>query len=527
MLYKKIQNTFKKYHNKCAISFIDKQISYGELYNYSLLVSDFLSRNNYANSTCGLYFSQGVDGIIGLLGAFWCGVTYVPIDIEQTDANIQYMIDNSNIKVILTNNEGLHMIKMKKVNLDNIPIYCINDILKNNEIRNYTCHNHNRIVYHLYTSGSTGIPKAVEQTQDNIFYFASNYVLDLSITDVDRMTLFSSFSHDASVIDIFSCFLVGATLYPRDLRNVKNVLTLSNWLNDNQISIWHSVPTFYRKYFDLYGKRTEFLFLKKIILGGESVNKNDFTIFSQIKGNHNLRLYNLYGQTESSYTAGAYIPDALHCNQFGIPIRGITIAIRKNNSEVHVIGERLNVKEKDKLNRLIPLLDEGEICIISKHLVNGYRNEPSLTNDRFIRLSDDILIYKSGDYVKFENQKIWYMGRKDSQCKINGHRVEIKAIEDFLLEQPTIDGCIIFGEEITNQVKLVCVLKTNHSYSVIDINRIVSEKFPGYIVFHVVLCFDSFPLTVSGKVDRHAVMAIAKRHYNKNMDIRSGVLAIS
>jgi non-ribosomal peptide synthetase component F len=171
-----------------------------------------------------LLFEHGPDMIIGVIGALKAGKTYVPLDIAYPLKRLLYMLDNSESYLILTNQANILTAKQltarARVKIDILNIDTIVD--PEASIAEFAAPlkvNPDTPAYILYTSGSTGRPKGVMQTQRNILYYTRNWIQRFSITHSDRMTLFSAFSHDGSVQDMFAALLAGATLQPYNIKN--------------------------------------------------------------------------------------------------------------------------------------------------------------------------------------------------------------------------------------------------------------------------------------------------------------------
>jgi non-ribosomal peptide synthetase component F len=137
------------------------------------------------------------------------------------------------------------------------------------------------LAYILYTSGSTGQPKGIQQNHRNVLHFIRAYTNTLRISGEDRLTIFSSYSHDAAIVDIFAALLNGATLYPLSIKK-KGIASLAEWIIKEEITIYHSIPTVYRHFVDTLTGEEQFSRLRFIVLGGEAVFKKDAEALSKI-----------------------------------------------------------------------------------------------------------------------------------------------------------------------------------------------------------------------------------------------------
>ena len=131
-----------------------------------------------------------------------------------------------------------------------------------------------RLAYILYTSGSTGRPKGIMQNHRNVLHFIRVYTNALHISSEDRLTLISSYSFDAAVMDIYGALLNGATLYPVNIRE-EGLIELPSWLIEQKVSIYHSTPTVYRAFIDTLSESDIFPKMRLIVLGGEAIYKRD------------------------------------------------------------------------------------------------------------------------------------------------------------------------------------------------------------------------------------------------------------
>ena len=501
MLIKRFEQQVKGNPDKLAIKTNKKSYTYEALNKFSNLIANALLKKvqingiNMKKQTIGLLLGHTADMISGMLGVLKSGNIYVPLDSNYPLKRLAYMLSDSEAKYIITNNENLDLAVELKDEMYDDDIEIINiDVLDNNvEAEDLGLQtDSNDLAYILYTSGSTGRPKGVMQTHENIIYFIENYKRELSITSEDNMTLFSSFSHDGAVMDIYGALLNGATLFLLDVKKEVNFLTLSDWIYNNNITIWHSVPTLFRYFLSKIEDSNLLNSLRFIVLGGEAVLRKDIEMFQKIFDG--TKLYNLYGQTESSFNCGQRIStqDDIDEILIGAPISETSILVV--NGEGYQVGP----------------LEVGEIFIASRYVSPGYWKDDELTNRVFIESQEFERIYKTGDLGRLLlDGSIEFIGRKDFQIKIRGNRVELGEIESKLLGYEDItDAVVIPKDNEKGERILYAYIVTKEEVVVSELRAYLGNDLPDYMTPSQFIKLDKMPLTQSGKIDRKSLINI-------------------
>ncbi len=482
--------------NSIAASTEKKQITYKEMDEASQTIAAQILKYQLEKGHIALIFDQGIDMITAVLSVLKAGKTYIPLSNHYPDLHMSYIAKDAQFEMIITNNINIE----KAHNVLNtfgkqLPIINIDDlnlIDAKAEKFNLSESEINDIAYILYTSGSTGTPKGVVQNHRNILHFAKQYAKRIAIGRDTRMTLFSSFCHDAAVIDIFSCLLHGATLYPKDIRKENDFQHLVQWLQREKINVWHSVPTLYRHFTSALNGSEKFDDLKYIVLGGENVTQADIERYKSFFGKSVL--VNLYGQSESSYNSSQFITSSDE-------------DIRINIGEV---VEETQVFVVDENNEEVMPLGVGEIVINSPYIALGYWNRQEESAKVFDNDSELGALYWTGDLGRLEsNGAITWLGRKDSQVKIRGFRVELQDIENCILQINSIKAAALVTKEKHNgEMELICYYTSTHPITKKEIRQYIGERLPDYMVPNTIIEIDSIPLTPSGKVDRRALQAL-------------------
>jgi amino acid adenylation domain-containing protein/FkbH-like protein len=440
-----------------------------------------------------LLFEHGINMIEGTLAALKSSKIYVPFDPTYPEQRLLYMLENSGASLIVTNERNMllaeNLVKqckhsVKILNIDKINTKkSIQDILLEDNLED----DEDRIAYILYTSGSTGRPKGVVQTHRNVIHFIKSYKEDIKITEEDRLTLFSAFSHDAAVMDIYGGLLSGATLYPLNIREQINIGEVSKWLIDNEITIWHSVPTLYRYFTNYLKGDEEFSKLRLIVLGGESIRGYDVETFK--KAFPTSALVNLYGQSESSYNSAQFF------NKDSI-FEGITLGLPTEETELLIMNDK---------GKKLGILRAGEIIVKSKYLAKGYWGEKEKTEAVFHKDRESCDIYHTGDLGRrLEDGTIEYMGRKDFQVKIRGFRIEPEEVEGKLLTYDDIKEAVVMARDTEGEDGYLCAyIVAEGEISRTKLREYLARELPEYMIPSYFMQLEEMPLTPNGKINRN------------------------
>ncbi|HAR86121.1 MAG TPA: non-ribosomal peptide synthetase, partial [Clostridium sp.] len=506
MIVNRFEEQVKMYPERIAIKTVDRELSYQLLNNYANgIANEVINRysehlENKKSNTVALLFEHGTDMIVGTIGALKANKIYVPFDPSYPIKRLIYMLENSEVTLIITNNRNMELaLRLMKETKALIRIFNIDKKDYSTSIENIDRKIYdNDIAYILYTSGSTGKPKGVIQTHKNVLHFIKSYTNTLNITKEDKITLFSAFSHDAAIMDIYGALLNGATLYPLNIKDEISVDELSSWLENEEITIYHSVPTVYRYFVNtlMEKEKGEFEKLRFIVLGGEGVIEHDISMFKKLFTNTSTRLVNLYGQTESSYNSSQIFSP--NCE-----VESITLGHVVKDTEILVVDE--NREEVSNLR-------VGEIVVLSDYVALGYWKDKEKTKEVFQHSEEVGKLYWTGDLGRLlEDGSIKFVGRKGSQVKIRGYRVELGEVETQLLNHEDIKEAVVLGRKNTNgDDYLSAYIVSNKPLTVVELREHLSIQLPDYMIPSIFMQLEKIPLTPNKKVDREALIETDK-----------------
>ncbi|GGS13275.1 beta-ketoacyl synthase N-terminal-like domain-containing protein [Actinokineospora fastidiosa] len=401
----------------------------------------------------GVALPHGPRAIAAVLGVLAAGGAYVPIDPAFPAARRAVMAETAGVATVVTEAaSGLPGIMIEHV--ADAPL---------------TVAEPGETAYVLFTSGSTGEPKAVAQTHANLRHVVDNQLATLGIGPADRVALLASLSFDAAIPDLFPALLAGAAVVPVDVR-AEGVAETARLLAEHGVTVYHSTPTLYRYLVDTGALLPS---VRVVLLGGEQATWADLR-----RGRDRFApdcvFVNGYGATEVTFAAqfrvaAADLPDADGPVPIGSALPGYTLRIA----------------------------DDGEIVVAGKHLVGRYLSGPG---DRFGVDPDGTPTYRTGDLGRRDpDGALVCLGRLDRQVKVRGHRVEPAEVEAALTAASGARARVIVRDG-----RLLGYVESADADPV-ALRAAVADALPGYCVPQAVVAVAAFPLTVTGKVDERAL----------------------
>ncbi|MFD2467729.1 AMP-binding protein [Amycolatopsis silviterrae] len=431
--------------DRVAVATPDGEATCRELLEASRRVSAHL-RGDAPPGPVGLYFRAADAAISAMVGALDAGRRYVILEPRDPAPRLRQIVADAGIGVVLGDRDFPGTGDRPHV-VDQRPGYL------------------------LYTSGTSGAPKGVLQTADNIQYFADQYRRRLSITDQDRLSLVSSLGFDAAVLDVYTALSTGAQLRVLALRDNSAQSDLWQWVADEAITVLHATPSLYRTIMTTRGPHPSRL--RAVVLGGEPTLPADVTRHFELLPH--VALYNLYGQAESTLNSLQRLEPG-HAVTLGQPVDGTRLTL-------HGVSEVYEV---------------GEIVVESAHVAQGYHGLPGLTAEKFAGTR-----YRTGDLGRFlPNGEIELVGRADRQVKVNGYRVEPAEAETVLLGHPSVTRARVrkHNDSLAAYVEIPDE-RQRAAVKPADLRALLAKTLPHYLVPATVRVLDAFPLTPNNKLD--------------------------
>lgn len=490
LLHELIEEEVAHSADKIAVKYNSKELTYFELNSKANKLAHYLRKRGVReNVFVGICMDRSIEMIVSLLGILKAGGTYVPLDPMYPKERLNYIMEDSEIKILLTQS---HLFPL--FTETSIFKLCIDkewDIMKNEPSINL-----NRInsstdpAYMIYTSGSTGRPKGVINSHKGIvnrlLWMQDTYKLDNN----DRILQKTPYSFDVSVWEFFWPLISGAKLIIAKPNGHQDVEYLINVIKEEKISVIHFVPSMLQLF--LSNPRVEQCKnLRKVICSGEALTydlQNKF--FKKLKA----ELYNLYGPTEAAIDVTSW-----KCN-VEYDLKTVPIGHPIANTQIYILNEKMQPQ---------PIGVPGELYIGGHNLATGYHNRPNLTKEKFISnpFKPKELLFKTGDLARYrENGEIEYLGRLDFQVKIRGFRIELAEVEFILNQQPNVRESILLLQSDKNEEPMLIayvVPEKEENFNYKKVKNNLMKYLPEYMLPDIFVELKKFPLLSNGKVNRH------------------------
>ncbi|MEO1480761.1 MAG: amino acid adenylation domain-containing protein [Myxococcota bacterium] len=422
---------------------------------------------------------RDTDLLVGILGVWKAGASYVPLDPEFPDARLAFMIADARVEHLVTTAEiaaDLPAVTHTVILDDALP-----------EAASSPPGVVGSRAYVIYTSGSTGKPKGVEITMTAVSNFLQSMRIRPGLKESDVLVAVTTLSFDIAVFELLLPLVTGAQVVIADHDQARDPLALRELLNRSEATVMQGTPTTWQMLADSgWTPSADF----KIVSGGEPFPKELARAFCA----RSQHVYNGYGPTESTtYSVMAKLAGGDQPITIGTPIHRTALRIVDANLEPVPSGVR------------------GELLIGGTGLAGGYLNRPELTDERFIHV-DGERFYRTGDLVRRRvSGELEFVRRIDSQVKVRGFRIELGEIEATLKNHPGVDASVakVYSPS-TGDTRLAAYFvpasgSTDLDALVENLRGHLVSNLPGYMVPQHLVAIDAVPLTPNRKVDRKAL----------------------
>ena len=446
-----------------AVVFNEERYTYGELDRISNAIAHkLIAADVKPDDFVCIMLPRCKEFVAAVVGIMKAGAAYVPVDKDYPEDRKQYMIENSEAKVVITED-------------------FFNDLLKDVPAVNLSKSEGH--AYMIFTSGSTGKPKGVVVSHNALRAFLAWRISEIGITPESRHAQHASFSFDASLDDLLCPIAAGGSVYILSEELRKDLDGMYDFFKENKITgltlstaigmalLW--------KFSDLP--------IRFLMMGGEKMLHFPKT---------DVKIINGYGPTEFCVCSSFHIVD--QDTDTDIPIGR---AVPNTYSLIC-----------DSHGHLLPQGMVGELCLAGPQMADGYWHRPDLTAEKFnlVNVGDrKVKVYHTGDLARYNaNGELEYFGRIDNQVKLRGFRIELGEIENQIKSYPDILHVCALVKNINGSQHLCAYYTANEKIDVESLKKHISAKLTDYMVPTVFTQIDEMPLTPNGKIDQKALASI-------------------
>ncbi len=483
-LWLHIEKHIKNRAKEIAIHTSEKKITYEELGGLvNKVASNLYQKGIDKDKKVVIDVTRSAETIILILSLFRNGATFIPIDLTQGESRIKLILDDLNPFAIISQSK----LTWRDERLLNIDV--IFDVEPEVSMPSITLGN--QIAYILYTSGSTGVPKGCPIKMSNFMnYLNWSSKSYFSEPKDGHFAWFTPLTFDLTLTSIFLPLLRGHSLYIYE-NNLDTTQCLTHYLEHN--SDYDSIkltPAHITLIENLNLKTSK---IKTVIIGGDILRSSHVnTLQNNFIGG---KYYNEYGPTEA--TIGCVVKDIVDKND-------ISVGQSIDNMSAKVFGE----KEHELSAGIV-----GEVCLKGAGLMDGYWNRNDLNLKVFFKDIHDEIWYRTGDLgYKNLQDDLYIIGRKDSQIKIRGYRVELNEIISFIEKEEKVAACelLIIGKN--EDVKIVACIQSEYSQVINELKTKINSHFPDYMIPSDYVIHTLFPINKNGKTDKKELLT----HYEKS-----------
>lgn len=502
MIHHLLEQTCADSPEKTAIICGEEKFSYSRLNRSSNQLANFLSANGVEpGDRIGIFSNKCPEEIIAIFAILKVGAIFVHINPQFREKQLFHLLSDCEIKALFVDAFKSGILKKaypvdsplsfiigfsdlsQLLNFHGTVLFSLSDILRSSSENNppEIVISEDSTASLVYTSGSSGLPKGVVVSH-RIFKDATTISASvLNNSHEDRLISATPFSFDGALSQMFTAFLVGATIvlqqsnFPKDI--VKTLL-------QHKITGFHAVPSLWALLFQKHSPfaKNTYPDLRYISIIGEALSQNQLNCIRTVLPN--TKIYIMYGTTEAFRST--YLPPEdldRKPGSVGIPFPGVKIKI------------------VDAKGRACPPGQVGEIVHGGAFISPGYWNRSVESNSPFKNG-----VYHTGDLGKTDKDGyLYFIGRKDGQIKTSGYRVSPEEVEQCIYEIEDISETAVFGvpnKETNSEIIAIVVTKQGKVVRSQDVIRHCKSRIPAYMVPRRIIFYDAFPKTSSHKINR-------------------------
>jgi amino acid adenylation domain-containing protein len=488
------------------------RLTYAELDSLASRLRDRLAALGVVGGDrVGIRLHKSLDAVVAIFGILKAGAAYVPVDADSPAARGAYILNDCQVRVLITERRLESTIAEELGRLGASPVIIALDepgvgVALQTELDARDAASSaptvataavqpDDVAYILYTSGSTGNPKGVVLTHRNALSFIDWCSETFAPQADDTFSSHAPFHFDLSILDIYVPLRHGAKLVLVGEALGKDPLRLAAAIAHEGISVWYSTPSIL-SLLALYGKLEKYDYsrLRLVLFAGEVFPVPQFKTVRAIWSQP--RYHNLYGPTETNV-----------CTAYAVPTDDSWTAM--DTFPIGVICQPNRGRVVDEDGHDVPLGEPGELVVEGPNVMRGYWNLPEQNAKAFLVDGDGRAWYHTGDIVTEDaGGEYTYRGRRDRMVKRRGYRVELGEIESALARQPDVrEVAVVAVPHPDSGVRIASFVspQSGVTLTILGLKKASAGSLPPYMIPDVFVIVDALPRTSTNKVDLQAL----------------------
>ncbi|MEP6804850.1 MAG: amino acid adenylation domain-containing protein [Flavobacterium sp.] len=499
----------QKQNDKTAIRSGLETITYLSLYGQTNKIARYILEEYGAkrDDLFGVMLSRSINMVKGILSVWKAASAYVPIATNLSDEALLHIIENSNLKAVIT--DDVKVIEQLNRLATKVSILNLNEI--DSKISNFSDASLeididlSDLAYVIYTSGSTGKPKGAMIEHFGMLNHIGAKITEIAIDSNSIVAQNAPHTFDISVWQFFAPLVAGGTSIIYDDELVLNVNQFVDNIAVDQVTVLELVPSYLLEILNYIENENKIkLVLNSVILNAETLTKAMVKRWLDLYPN--IPIINTYGATEVSDDISHVFMSQVPGN-YSVPVMKDSI----QNCEVHIVDQNM---------QRVPIGVKGQILLAGPCVGRGYFNDKKRTKDAFLKgpmigITSSERIYKTGDLGRFmPDGTMEFIGRNDNQVKILGHRIELDAIENIANEIRQVKNAKAIAYTDKQIIALYYLSENEIDKKIIEEQLL--KKLPKYMIPAAYIHMQNFPLTKNGKIDKKLLPLISEQDLVKN-----------